>query len=201
VLFLDELCEFHRDVLEALRSPLEDGQVAITRSGGRIEMPCRFMLVAASNPCPCGRGDDSPECACAASAIQRYQSKLSGALADRVEIVIPMSRPRAGEMSAAAGEDSATVRERTIAARERQEARLGEGRCNAEMTPAEARAQSIDAEARRLLELACDRDRLSGRSHDRILRVARTVADLAGRDEIGGEELAAALALRRREQL
>lgn len=199
VLFLDELGEFHRDALEALRAPMEDGQVNIVRAGSRIELPSRFMLVAASNPCPCGRGEEHPECLCSPASIRRYRAKLSGALADRIEIVVVLRRPAAAEMTGGAGECSAAVLERTIAARRRQEERLGKGRCNADMTGAEARAQPLTDEARRLLVAAFDRERLSGRAHDRILRLARTVSDLAGQERIGVEQIATALTLRRRE--
>ena len=96
VLFLDELCEFRRDVLEALRAPLEDGEVAIVRAAGRRRLPCRFMLVAASNPCPCGRGEDDPDCTCLAAQVQRYQGKLSGALADRIDLLAAVTPARGG---------------------------------------------------------------------------------------------------------
>lgn len=198
-LFLDELCEFRRDVLEALRSPLETGEVAIARVGGRRRLPCRFMLVAASNPCPCGRGEDDPACTCQAAQAQRYQGKLSGALADRIDLLAAVAQPAAAAIGGAPGEPSAAVRDRVCAARERQEARLGPGRCNAEMTPAEARECAIDPGAAALLADLYARRRLSGRAHDRALRLARTVADLAGAERIGEEEMAQALQLRRRD--
>jgi magnesium chelatase family protein len=201
VLFLDELCEFRRDVLEALRSPLETGEVAIARVGGRRVLPCRFMLVAASNPCPCGRGEDDPACNCLASAIQRYQGKLSGALADRIDLLAGIAQPAAEEIGGGPGEPSAAVRDRVCAARERQEARLGPGRCNAEMTPAEARECAAAPAAAALLADLYARRRLSGRAHDRALRLARTVADLAGAARIGEEEMAQALQLRRRDRV
>jgi magnesium chelatase family protein len=199
VLFLDELCEFRRDALEALRSPLESGEVSIARAGGRRNMPCRFMLVAASNPCPCGRGEADPECGCAPLAVQRYQGRLSGALADRIDILAAVRQPDAAQIGGAPGEPSAAVRERVAAARERQEHRLGPGRCNAEMTPAEARSGPLADSAARLLADLYARQRLSGRAHDRALRLARTVADLAGAEAIGEEEMAQALQMRRRE--
>src|SRR6202012_4182851 len=95
-LFLDELCEFRREVLEGRRPPLEDGEVVIVRASGRRRLPCRFMLVAASNPCPCGRGEDDPDCTCLASQVRRYQGKLSGALADRIDLLVPVGQPAAG---------------------------------------------------------------------------------------------------------
>jgi magnesium chelatase family protein len=199
VLFLDELCEFRRDTLEALRAPLETGWVAITRTGVNRRLPCRFMLVAAANPCPCGRGEADPDCSCAPLEVQRYQGRLSGALADRIDILAPVRQPSAEEISGVAGEGSAPIRERVVAARERQEARLGPGRCNADMTPAEARECEIAGDAAALLAEAYSRRRLSGRAHDRVLRLARTVADLAGEDVIGSELMARALQLRRRD--
>jgi magnesium chelatase family protein len=201
VLFLDELCEFRRDVLEALRAPLETGEVAIARVGGRRRLPCRFMLIAASNPCPCGRGEDDPACTCLGAQVQRYQGKLSGALADRIDLLAGVAQPSAAEICGAPGEASTAVRDRVCAARERQEARLGSGRCNAEMSPAEVRSCVIDPAAAALLADLYARRRLSGRSHDRALRLARTVADLAGGERIGEEEMAQALQLRRRDRV
>lgn len=199
VLFLDELCEFRRDALEALRAPLEMGSVAIVRAGSALRLPCRFMLVAASNPCPCGRGEADAECSCASQAVRSYQSKLSGALADRLDILATVRQPSAEAMSGEAGEPSASVRERVCEARERQAQRLGSGRCNAEMTPAEARESTLSEGAAALLAESYSRRRLSGRAHDRVLRLARTVADLAGAKAIGRDEMAQALQLRRRE--
>jgi len=200
VLFLDELCEFRRDSLEALRAPLEAGEVWISRVGGRRSLPCRFMLVAAANPCPCGRGEADPDCACAPLAVQRYQGKLSGALADRIDILAAVRQPSAAEIGGGPGETSARVRERVCAARERQERRLGPGRCNAEMTPAEARECALEDDAAALLADLYARQRLSGRAHDRALRLARTVADLVDAEAIGEVEMAQALQLRRRDR-
>jgi magnesium chelatase family protein len=200
VLFLDELCEFRRDVLEALRAPLEAGEVAIARVGGRRLLPCRFMLVAASNPCPCGRGEDDPACTCLGAQVQRYQGKLSGALADRIDLLAAVAQPAAAAIGGGPGEPSAAVRDRVCAARERQEARLGPGRCNAEMSPAEVRECDVDPAAAALLADLYARRGLSGRAHDRALRLARTVADLAGAGRIGEEEMAQALQLRRRDR-
>jgi magnesium chelatase family protein len=199
VLFLDELCEFRRDTLEALRTPLETGWISVARAGAWRRLPCRFMLVAAANPCPCGRGEADPECTCAPSVAQRYQARLSGALADRIDVLAALRQPTAEEISGPPGEPSAAVRERVAAARERQEHRLGPGRCNAEMTPAELRESVLAEEAATLLAEAYARRRLSGRAHDRVLRLARTVADLAGEEEIGREQMAQALQLRRRD--
>ena len=200
VLFLDELCEFRRDALEALRAPLEAGEVSIARAGGRRSMPCRFMLIAAANPCPCGRGEADPDCTCAPVAVQRYQGRLSGALADRIDILAAVRQPSASEIGGGPGEPSAAVRERVGAARRRQEGRLGPGRCNAEMSPAEARECALDDAAARLLAELYSRRRLSGRAHDRALRLAQTITDLAGLDSIGESQMAQALQLRRRDR-
>jgi magnesium chelatase family protein len=187
VLFLDELCEFRRDALEALRAPLETGEVAIARVGGQRCLPCRFMLVAAANPCPCGRGEADPDCSCSPYEVQRYQGKLSGALADRIDVLAAVRQPSAADIGGPPGESSAEVRERVCAARERQEHRLGAGRCNAEMTPAEARGCALSEGAALLLADLYARQRLSGRAHDRALRLAQTLTDLAGLGEIGEE--------------
>jgi magnesium chelatase family protein len=199
VLFLDELCEFRRDALEALRAPLETGEVAIARVGGQRRLPCRFMLVAAANPCPCGRGEADPDCTCSPYEVQRYQGKLSGALADRIDVLAAVRQPSAAEIGGAPGESSAAVRERVCEARERQEHRLGPGRCNAEMTPAEARSCALGDRAAALLADLYARQRLSGRAHDRALRLAQTLTDLAGVKEIGEEQMAQALQIRRRD--
>jgi magnesium chelatase family protein len=200
VLFLDELCEFRRDTLEALRAPLETGSIAISRAGSSRRLPCRFMLVAASNPCPCGRGEADPECACPPLDVRRYQGKLSGALADRLDILVAIRQPSAAEIGGPPGEASADVRERVAAARERQEARLGAGRCNAEMTPSEVRECALDEAAGALLAESYSRHRLSARAHDRVLRLARTIADLNAAGSIGRDQIAQALQLRRRDQ-
>jgi magnesium chelatase family protein len=199
VLFLDELCEFRRDTLEAMRAPLETGRVSIARAGVWRQLPCRFMLVAAANPCPCGRGETDAECICAPQAVNRYQGRLSGALADRIDILAAVRQPSAEEIGGGPGEASAAVRERVTAARERQSRRLGPGRCNAEMTPAEARECALSDEAATLLAESYSRRRLSGRGHDRVLRLAQTIADLAGSATVGRDQVAQALQLRRRD--
>jgi len=200
VLFLDELCEFPREALEALRAPLEGGSVSISRAGSNRSLPCRFMLVAASNPCPCGRGEADPECTCPPLAVRRYQGRLSGALADRLDILAAIRQPSADEIGGPPGEPSAAVRERVGEARERQEARLGAGRCNAEMSPSEARQCALRDEAASMLADAYARRRLSGRAHDRVLRLGRTIADLGGADRVECDHIAQALQLRRRDR-
>ena len=199
VLFLDELGEFRRDALEALRVPLEDGAVTVTRTTGTVSLPCRFMLVAASNPCPCGNGPDSGECECHPGAVMRYLTKLSGALADRIDITHRVDPPPADELIEGAIEDSATVRDRVTRARRIQGERLGPGRANAEMTPAELHEHcALDADGRRVLEAAHRQLALSARGWDRCLRLARTIADLAGEERIGQDQVSEAIDRRRR---
>ncbi len=198
VLFLDELGELARDALEALRQPLEDGRVTIVRANHAVALPCRFMLVAATNPCPCGKGPESPDCECSPGAVHRYQARVSGALADRIDAIVVVERPDAEEIAGGPGEGSAAVRERVRAARERQERRLGAGRCNADASGAEVRARGLGSTARDLLAAGYERLGLSGRGYDRALRLARTIADLDGRDEIGPDHVGEALSLRRR---
>ncbi len=199
VLFLDELGEFRRDALEALRVPLEEGAVTITRTTGTVSLPCRFMLVAASNPCPCGNGPDSGECDCHPSAVSRYTAKLSGALADRIDITIGVHPPPPEQLSDETVEGSAAVRERVVRARHAQEDRLGAGRTNADMTPGELRRHcALEPGPRRTLEAGQRKLGLSARGWDRCLRLARTIADLAGEEQIGVEHVAEALDRRRR---
>jgi magnesium chelatase family protein len=199
VLFLDELGEFRRDALEALRQPLEEGRVTISRAAGTVSLPCRFTLVAASNPCPCGRGADSGECDCPPSAVSRYKAKLSGALADRIDVTVAIERPSADAMAGGRGEGSAAVRERVAAALAVQAGRLGPGRCNADMTTAEIhRLCPLEPAAERLLADGHKTLALSGRGWDRAVRVARTIADLDGSEEIDERHVSRALSMRRR---
>ena len=199
VLFLDELGEFRRDALEALRVPLEDGAITVTRTSGAVSLPCRFMLVAASNPCPCGNGPESGECECHPGAVTRYMAKLSGALADRIDINHRVDPPPAEELIEDAVEDSSAVRERVSSARRVQEARLGAGRSNAEMTPAELRRLcELDEDCQRLLREAHRRLGLSARGWDRCVRLARTIADLTGEERIAPQHVSEAIERRRR---
>src|SRR3954471_6076593 len=195
VLFLDELGEFRRDALEALRVPLEDGAVTVTRTTGTVSLPCRFTLVAASNPCPCGNGPESGECDCHPGAVTRYLAKLSGALADRIDITHRVDPPPAEELVEGAVEGSVTVRERVARARRIQEERLGPGRANGEMTPAEVREHcELDLKGRGLLEQAHRQLGLSARGWDRCLRLARTIADLGGEARVSPEHVTEAVA-------
>lgn len=199
VLFLDELGEFRRDALEALRQPLEEGEVTISRATGTVSLPCRFTLIAASNPCPCGHGADSGECDCSPTAVARYRGKLSGALADRIDLTVAVDRPASADMAGEGGEPSVAVRDRVAMARRRQEDRLGPGRCNAELMVTELRRHcKLGPGAERMLADGHEQLGLSGRGWDRVLRVARTIADLAGADEIATEHVGTALSLRRR---
>jgi magnesium chelatase family protein len=199
LLFLDELPEFSRDALEALRQPLEEGRIAIARARHTVVLPCRTLLVAAANPCPCGRPRGEDDCDCAPGAIRRYRSRISGPLADRMDITVDVGRPAAAELAAGPGEASASVRERVIAARERQAARLGRGRCNAEAAIDEIRRDAgLDAAGWKALADGKARFGLSGRGYDRVLRLSRTLADLKGRDRVGADEVLEALSLRSR---
>jgi magnesium chelatase family protein len=197
VLFLDELSEFVRSSLEALRQPLEDGHVTIVRGQQVVAFPTRFMLVAASNPCPCGMGEEA--CRCTAADLARHQRRLSGPLLDRIDVLIPVARPTAAALREETAPPSATVRDRVIEARERQARRLSAFglACNAQMTPRVMRevAQPAPSALRLLYELH-DRHRLSARGHTRVLRVARTVADLDGSDRIGPDHVHIAAGLR-----
>jgi magnesium chelatase family protein len=195
VLFLDELPEFGRATLEALRQPLEDGSIRLVRARHAVELPCRFQLVAAANPCPCGRGPRSGSCTCDPSAIRAYEAKLSGALVDRIDISLAVEQPDL-QSFAEDGEASAPVLDRVLAARERQRRRTGEDRPNAELAPGEIR---IGAEIERLLADVGIAGNLSGRGRGRVIRLARTLADLDGRAGVSIGDAEEALSLRRRE--
>jgi magnesium chelatase family protein len=198
VLFLDELPEFSRNVLEVLREPMESGRIIISRAASQAEFPARFQLVAAMNPCPCGyAGDRSGRCHCSADQIQRYRSKLSGPLLDRIDLHVEVARPDRIPQAhtGPAPECSAVVRRRVMAAREVQLARAGLP--NAQLSNALLRQHCrLDAALRRFLEDAAQRVGLSPRACQRILKVARTLADLEGETVIGGAQLAEALAYR-----
>lgn len=199
VLFLDELCEFRRPALEALREPLEAGEVTISRATGSQTLPAGFLLVAAANPCPCGRGSADPLCECSPRVAARYRNTLSGALSDRIDITVAVEQPGLAAMSGSPGEASAPVRARVSSARSRMVERLGPGRGNATASPAETAAFPMTGEAADLLAEADRRRTLSGRSHDRVRRLAMTLADLEGATGIAARHLAGALQLRRRE--
>lgn len=198
VLFLDELPEFARPALEALRQPLESGAVEIVRGQVCLRFPARALLVAAANPCPCGVG--GPRCECGAIARERYRARLSGPLIDRVDLLCELA-PLSGPALAGAGsggEGSAVVRARVLAARERQLGRAAaiDARCNADLDARSTRGLRAAAGALDPLLAALDAGVLTARGHDRVLRVARTIADLAGHDRLERADVAEALGYR-----
>lgn len=201
VLFLDELPEFRRDVLEALRQPLEDGEVTVARSGGTLHLPARFQLVCAMNPCRCGwRGHPSGKCTCSDREVEKYVEKVSGPLLDRMDLHVNVPSVEYEAMRRRTpGESSATVKARVSAARAIQAARFAGTpvTCNAQMTPAQVgEFCRLDGSGEALLRAAFDRMGLTARSHDRLLRVARTIADLDGEAEITPAHLAEAISFR-----
>jgi magnesium chelatase family protein len=199
VLFLDELSEFSRSAIEALRQPLEDGRVAIVRGQRTAVFPTRFMLVAATNPCPCGFAGEPERCQCSEADLARYARRLSGPLLDRIDIVVDVQRPSGEALAAAPVSDSATVREAVLEARERQLIRLTGTRalCNAQMDAQLVRdTANLDGQARDVLAAAYAAGGLSARGHERVIKVARTVADLAASERVHAEHVRQALALR-----
>ncbi|HWP85564.1 MAG TPA: YifB family Mg chelatase-like AAA ATPase [Terriglobia bacterium] len=201
VLFLDELPEFPRNVLEVLRQPLEDGRVTTARAAMTLSFPATFMLAAAMNPCPCGYfNDPSHECTCTPPMIQRYVSKISGPLLDRIDIHLDVPAVRYRELRAeASAESSADIRARVEQARQRQLERFAGSTiyANAQMTPKLIRKHcKLDAACEQLLENAMTRMGLSARAHDRILKVSRTIADLEGAAEISTKHIAEAIQYR-----
>ena len=201
MLFLDELPEFSRDVLEALRQPLEDGFITVSRAANTATYPAEFVLVAAMNPCPCGNyGSRINPCRCTSVQVNRYRNRISGPLLDRIDIQVEMPEVGYGDLSdKSAGEPSAAVRERVNAARARQRARFsGDGiTCNAEMNTAQIKRYCApDAASERLLRQAFTQLRLSARAYQRILKVARTIADLEGSDAIHKQHYAEAIQYR-----
>lgn len=201
VLFLDELPEFHRHVLEVLRQPLEDGRITLARAGASLCFPARVLMVCAMNPCPCGhRGDGTGRCVCDDHQVSRYRARISGPLLDRIDLHVAVRPvPVAAFRETGLGESSAVVRARVIAARRRQSERFaGTGvTCNAEMGPAALRrAVPVRPPVARLLQHALDRMGLSARAYHRILKLALTLADLEGADEVGEHHAAEAVQYR-----
>ncbi len=201
VLFLDELPEFHRDTLEALRQPLEEGTVSVSRAMYTVTFPSRFMLVCAMNPCKCGwYGQPGRKCTCTERSVRNYQSRISGPLLDRIDMIIEVPALNFEELSSRAdAEPSAEIRKRVNSARNIQRRRFGKNstECNAQMGPQELKEHcALDKSGRDIMELAYSKMGLTARSYDRILRVARTIADLAGEEKISPHHLAEAIQYR-----
>ncbi|MBQ5596765.1 MAG: YifB family Mg chelatase-like AAA ATPase, partial [Rikenellaceae bacterium] len=202
ILFLDELPEFGRNMLEVLRQPLEDKTITVSRAKYSVEYPANFSLIASMNPCPCGYyNHPTKECTCAAGAVFRYMNRISGPLMDRIDLHIEVTPVALEELSSdRVEESSATIRERVIRAREIQTARFEgiEGvHTNAMMNSRMVREYCpLDSAARTLLERAMERLKLSARAYDRIIKVARTIADLAGEAQIAPSHIAEAITYR-----
>jgi magnesium chelatase family protein len=201
VLFLDEMPEFRKDTLDLMRQPLEDGNVTISRVSGAVTYPAEFMMVCAMNPCKCGwYGDPSGRCTCSTQAVENYRSRISGPMMDRIDIVIEVPAVKFEDLSnRAEAEPSAEVKKRVDAARNRQHERFGKhtGMCNARMGPEELRIYcTLNEECKALAKQAFDRLGLTARSFDRLLRVARTIADLEGSQEIRLMHIAEAIQYR-----
>ncbi len=202
VLFLDELPEFHKAALELLRQPLEDRKITISRAKYTLEFPCSFMFVASMNPCPCGyHGDPTHNCVCTPGQIQRYMSRISGPLMDRIDIQIEITPVPFSDISRAEqGEASEAIRRRVVRARQIQEQRFRDSRlihCNAQMTERMIHQYAEpDEQGLQMLRLAMQRMSLSARAYNRILKVARTIADLDGSETVLADHLAEAIAYR-----
>jgi magnesium chelatase family protein len=201
VLFLDEMPEFKRNVLEVLRQPLENGFITVSRAAGSCTFPARFILCGAMNPCPCGRGEYELGCTCKLEEKRRYQKRISGPLIDRIDLLIPVRQLSQDELIAAPnGESSATIRKRVIKAREIQRERLGKFGlfCNSQMSSRDLQNFcKIAPSSAVLLRSAITKFKLSPRAYDRILKVARTIADLAASDSICDEHIFEAITYRK----
>ena len=202
VLFLDEIIEFPRQVLEVLRQPLEDGEVVISRSKSSVRYPCQFMLLGAMNPCPCGfLGDREKQCTCTDIQVQRYKSRLSGPLLDRIDIIITVPRLTTEELtnSKSEAEPSSAIRNRVVKARKIQAVRYAkEGiLTNSELSASLVKKYcKLDEQSAQIMKLASQKYQLSGRRYNRVLKIARTIADLAGVENINSEHITQALQYR-----
>lgn len=200
VLFLDEFPEFSRQSMEVLRSPIEDGTVTISRANGRVTYPCEFSLVAAMNPCPCGYfGDGEGKCTCSTHAIKRYLSKISGPMLDRIDIHVEVPAVKYDELTSnSRSESSAAIRSRVEKARKLQNERYGKGTvCNARLSSEQIRKFCVlTGEAESMLKIAFEKMGMSARSYDRVLKIARTIADLDSKEKIDAVHIAQAVQLR-----
>src|SRR5436305_15207869 len=202
VLFLDELPEFKRSALEVMRQPLEDGKVTVSRAAGSVTFPSEFMLVAAMNPCPCGYfGDLKRECRCGPSQVQRYRQRISGPLLDRIDLHIEVPSIEYRDMASQRSEEpSSAIRERVSAARNRQQARFANDsktNCNARMGTKHLKQWcKLDSDSQELIRVAMTELNLSARAYDRILKVARTIADLASTEAVTAEHVSEAIQYR-----
>jgi magnesium chelatase family protein len=196
VLFLDELGEFPAHMLDALRQPVEDGEVVIARKGASVRFPCRFQLVATTNPCPCGyQGDRLVSCKCPPRALERYGRRLSGPLADRIDLRVRVQRLEPGELVGPPGESAPPVRRRVLAARKRQQER---GTLNRDLRRSDLDSLQWEESASGMLESAMTSMALTARGWDRVRRVAATIADLDECGIIGDRHVAEAMAFRGR---